>query len=181
MSFSMNDMMEIQINIFSKDSIINTENIEWEDLRIENCPLKSFLDYEKTLRKLNLKFDKLRYCEFENLIHVWKGEQSLTKKKSLDEFKKIFSKNFYIKSITYDIAKFYIFKVKMNATEKGKRNILSGLIRKNKFMNFELEIVEPNNNVCHEIKSLGVQNHHMKKFDIRLGSWIIVYFTDIYL
>ena len=44
-----------------------------------------------------------------------------------------------------------------------------------------MEIVDTSNNVCHEIKSLGVQNHHMKKFDIRLGTSIIIYFTDIYL
>lgn len=130
MAFSIDDLIEIQVNIFSKDSIINPDFIEWEDIRINNSPLKTFLDYEKTLRKLNLKFDKLRYCEFENLIHVWKGEQSLTIKKSIDEFKKIFSKNFSIKSITYDIAKFYIFKVKMIATEKGNLLFHQVLLKK---------------------------------------------------
>ena len=112
-------MIEIQLNIFSKGSIITPEEIEWEEIKIEKSPINTFLDYEKNLKKSNIKFDKLRYCELENIIHLWKGEQSLTIKKSVEEFRRIFSKIFKINSILYDFAKFYIFKVKIVANVKG--------------------------------------------------------------
>jgi hypothetical protein len=48
-------------------------------------------------------------------------------------------------------------------------------------MNFDMEIVESNESVFHEIKSLGVQNHHHKRFEVRVGTPLIIYFTDIYL
>jgi hypothetical protein len=119
LSFSRNDLFEIQIPICCKDTVINSEHTFWEGLKIEDSLGGSFLTYEKTLRRTNLKFDRLRYCEFENAIHIWKGEQSLSIKKSLVDFRKIFSKNFKVSSITYDIFKLYIFKVRMTASEKG--------------------------------------------------------------
>ena len=58
---------------------------------------------------------------------------------------------------------------------------IKGIIKKNKFINFEIEIVEKNSSVCHEIKYIGILNHHHKKFEVRIGTPIIIYFTDIYL
>ena len=112
------DLIELQINILSNDLILNPNEIFWEEIIQRNCKT-SFIYYEKSLRKKDQEFDKLRFCEFENLIHLWKGENSLTIKKSINEFKNIFSKKFKIGQITYDIAKLYIFKARLFANEKG--------------------------------------------------------------
>jgi hypothetical protein len=113
------DYIEFQLNVLSSNGIIDPDNIVWKEIRIEECPSHTFVDYEKNLMKNNIKFDKMRFCELENMIHVWKSEDSLTIKKSVDEVRKIFSKLFKINSISFDFFKFYVFKVKMIAIAKG--------------------------------------------------------------
>jgi hypothetical protein len=98
---------------------MDPSGMNWRDVRITECPGYTFIDYEKKMRKSNIKFDKLRFCELENMIHIWKSEESLTLRKSIDEVRKIFSKLFKINSISFDFFKFYIFKVKMIAHTKG--------------------------------------------------------------
>jgi hypothetical protein len=87
--------MEIRLNIFSLSGIIFPESITWFDPVETVTPIHSFLEYEKSLVKHNVIFDKTRFCELENLIHVWKNEKSLTKKTNIDEFKLFFNKKFY--------------------------------------------------------------------------------------
>ena len=93
--------------------------MSWKEIRITDTPSYTFLDYEKRMSKSNIRFDKSRFCELENMIHVWKSEESLTLKKSIDEVRKIFSKLFKINPISFDFFKFYIFKVRMIAMTKG--------------------------------------------------------------
>jgi hypothetical protein len=118
-SFCEGDYVEFRINVFSKEGPIDPESIKWLDLVIFKAPQHCFLDYEKSLVKSNVKFDNIRYCELENVIHIWKGEHTLTKKENITEFKKYFSKNFKIISVYFDFSKFYIFKVKMKAAVIG--------------------------------------------------------------
>lgn len=77
------------------------------------------MDYAKTLVKSNVLYDRMRCCELENIIHVWKNESSLTKRGNIDEFKRYFQNNFKILDISYDFFKFYIFKIKMQANVVG--------------------------------------------------------------
>jgi hypothetical protein len=119
-SFCKEDFVEFRINICSKSGILDTNSVEWLDLIILKSPEHSFLDYEKSLIKSNVKFDRIRFCELENVIHVWKNEKSLTKKQNIEEFKRFFNNNFKILSVDYDFSKFYIFKVKMQANVIGK-------------------------------------------------------------
>ena len=58
--------MEIRLNIFSPSGIINPESIIWFDPVETITPIHSFLDYEKSLVKHNVIFDKTRFCELEN-------------------------------------------------------------------------------------------------------------------
>jgi len=172
-AFRAQDYVEIQINVFSKGSIMSCEDCEWEEAIYTDSPKISFLDYEKSLQKTPMQYDKLRFCELENMIHVWKGDQSLTIRKFVDELKRLFVQNFRIDYIKYDFSKFYIYKVKMLAKEKG-------LIRKNKFFQFDLEIKESKEHITHSIKSLGLLNYVENKFELRVDTYIIFYFTDIY-
>jgi len=128
LSFVKDDFVCIKIAIFSKSGILDPNNFKWIKLVHEDCPKVSFFDYEKSLTKKNLMFDNLRFCELENLIHVWKNEKSLTKQDKLNDFKKIFSTNFTINDISYDFSKFYIFKAKLTSNLEGK-NILKSQIK----------------------------------------------------
>ncbi len=118
-SFCKDDFVEMRINLMSKSGAVDSISINWMDMIIYNTPEHTFLDYEKSLVKSNVKFDRIRYCELENIIHVWKNEKSLTKKENIDEFKNYFQKNFKILSVCYDFSKFFIFKVKMQANVIG--------------------------------------------------------------
>ena len=123
LAISKHDFLEFHISVFSSNGIIDPLAIIWKNARLEDCPQHTFMNYEKNLIKTSIKFDLMRFCEFENIIHIWKGEESLTIKKSVDEVRKILSKLFKIHSISYDFFKFYIFKVKMTAITNGINNI----------------------------------------------------------
>ncbi len=110
----------MRINILSKSGCIDTASINWFDVYTYDTPEYGFLMYEKSLVKSQVTFDRLRNCELENIIHVWKNVKSLSKKDNIEEFKKHFQSNFKIVDVYYDCFKFYIFKVKMQANAIGK-------------------------------------------------------------
>jgi hypothetical protein len=120
-SFCENDSIKMRINIYSKIGVIDPNSIKFNNIRILNCPDLCFSKYEKSILRNNLKFDRSRICEFENIIHLWKNEKSLTYKKNIDEFRIYFENFFKIIDISYDLAKFYIYKVKMEAKKKGNK------------------------------------------------------------
>jgi hypothetical protein len=141
-----------------------------------NIPINSFLQYEKSLIKNNITFDKTRFCELENLIHVWKNESNLTKKTNINEFKLFFSENFKIFDISYEFFKYYIFKVKMQAKKMG-------IIKRNKYTKFDIHIKSQNEITSNETQCLGLLNvtHLTDKVEIRVSTKVIFYFTDIYI
>ena len=151
--------------------IINPADFYW-NFNIEKAP--TALDFEKTLMKSNVKFDKDRMCELETLIHVWKDEKSLTKKKVVDDFRRSFEDKFLINSIDYDFGKLYIFKAKMVAMKVG-------IIKKNKYVDFDIEIKNYDDEITNETMPLGLLNSASKKLEIREKEKIIFYFTDIYV
>lgn len=121
-SFYNDDVVRMRINIFSKMGIIDPQSLRFNDISIYNSPKYDFTEYEKSILKNHKKFEKMRICELENMVHLWKNEKSLTNKANIEEFKKYFSSFFKIYDISYDFAKFYIFKVKMEARNIGKKN-----------------------------------------------------------
>jgi hypothetical protein len=189
-SFCKDDMVEMRINIFSKGGVLDVESFQWYDIIMYATPEHTFLDYEKSLIKSNVKFDRIRYCELENVIHVWKNEKSLTRKQNIEEFKKFFSSHFKILNVDYDFSKFYIFKVKMQAHSIGNANFnniflkyILGCVKKNKFTNVDIEIKPYSESLTNETQCLGLLNivHLEKKVEIRISSSVIFYFTDLYL
>ena len=151
--------------------VINPLDFKWL-LSVDKAPTN--IDFEKTLYKNSLKFDKDRMCELETLIHVWKDEKSLTKRKVVDEFRACFSSNFLINSISYDFGKLYIFKAKMVAMKVG-------VLKKNKYVDFEVEIKRSSDEITNETMPLGLLNSAHKKLEIREKSNLVFYFTDIYV
>jgi hypothetical protein len=140
-----------------------------------SIPDHSFLDYEKSQRN-KINFDKSRFCELENIIHLWKNEKSLSKKSNINMFRALFINNFSILDISYDFYKFYIFKVKLQAKRVG-------LVKRNKYTNFDIEIKPLTEFTVNETQCLGVLNinHLTEKVEIRLSTYVIFYFTDIYV
>lgn len=109
----------MRINIYSKQGIIDPSSIKFNDLKVFECPETCFTKYEKSILRNNTNFDRSRICEFENIIHLWKSEKNLSNRNNIDEFKFYFEENFKIFEIKYDFARFFIYKVKMEAQKIG--------------------------------------------------------------
>ena len=155
---------------------LDPASIQWMEIISYDTPEHTFLQYEKTLIKSDVQYDKLRCCELENVIHMWKNEKSLSKKENISEFKKVFKNNFKIMSIDYDIAKFYLYKIRMRANSLG-------MVRKNKFANVDIVIKPCDDAISNETQCLGLLNisHLSNKVEVRISTVVIFYFTDLYL
>lgn len=170
--FTINDTLELNINIYSKNGCVNPFSIKWKELKIEEAP-GGF--YQKSMLKCPYNFNKLRACEVENMIHFWRGENTFIHNNILiTEFKNIFKRHFTIQKILYDISKIYLYKIKMKAESVGK-------IIKNKFVNFDFEIVPYDSSIQNEIQNLFLLNSSLytNQIQIRVGTIIIFYLTEL--
>ena len=156
-TFSKGDIIQLEINIFNKKSSINPFSIEWIKPVISISPDEI---YQKTPIGNVIPYDPLRACEIENMIHLWRTDGISEKKKLLDEFKKIFSKHFKIKS--------------MVANSLGK-------IPKNAFTNFDIDIIPYESVLQNEIQTIGCLNSNIytNNINIRLGTNVIFYLTEL--
>jgi hypothetical protein len=134
------------------------------------------MDYEKSLVKSQIKQDVARCCELENLIHVWKSEKSLSNKQNINNFKNIFEKLFEITDIVYDFSKVYIYRFKMTANKIG-------IIKRNKYANFDIIVKEQKDNINNETCSLGLMNtgYFNSRIEMRKGTPVIFYISDLYI
>ena len=99
---------------------------------------------------------------------------NLRKKTIVDEIKMFFKDFFSIESFEYDIRKFYLFKIKLKATKVG-------VIRKNKYFNFDIEIKPSNEPVVNQTQCLGILNWvDLEKIEIRIGEYFVGYLIEIY-
>lgn len=176
-SYSIDDYLEIRLNLLSKDSSIITSSIKWEDMIISNSLSSEstlFINYTKDLRIKSIVFDYMRFCELETFVHLWKNAFGLKNKTVPNEFREYFKSIFEIKVISYDIMKFYIYKAEMKACKVG-------FIKKNKYTQFDIQVIPYESSVDNEIQSLGLLNitHINKKVQIRIGEIVWFYFTSI--
>ena len=56
-----------------------------------------------------------------------------------------------------------------------------GTVGRNKYIKFEIAIKEYNDSLTNETQYLSVLNHLDSKLEMRIGTTLVVYFTDIYL
>ena len=117
----------------------------------------------------------MRFCELENVAHLWKNTSNLKRKESINHFLCLYKSFFNVKDSFYDISKFYIYKVEMIANKIG-------VIKKNEFCNYEIEILSSNEPVSNETQSLGLLNisQIQNRFQIRLGEVVWFYFTSLF-
>ena len=148
------------------------DSITWMDMTISTLHNHTFLDYHRGIQIQNIEFDVLRFCELENIIHMWK--KTMTKRQTLDEFIELFSENFIIECSYFDCMKFIFYKIIMKANKVG-------VVKKNKFTNYEIEVIEKNEIISNEIQCLGLLNivHAKKSTQVRMGDEIWFYFTDL--
>lgn len=170
-SFSYNDEIKLQLNIFSKGNNIDPISIEWTE------PVESSIPsaiYEKSTFKSAVEFDQLRACEVESQILFWKNTLPKEGEELIDDFKKIFEKFFKIRNIYFDESKFYFFKIEMKANKIG-------LLKKNKYSTFDLNIIDCKSNIKNEIQCIYLMNsnYYTKKMDIRIGTLVTLYIVDM--
>ena len=167
LSFAKGDSIELNVNVFSKQSSVNPFSIKWKELVVKEAP-GGF--YQKTMLKSPFAYSSLRACEVENMIHFWKGDDDFIKDNELiTEFKRIFSRHFAIENVVYDVSKIYLYKITMIASSTGK-------IMKNKFANFDFEIVSHAKAITNEIQNLFILNASIQKKQIQIREGTVVYF-----
>ena len=172
-SFTLNDEIQFQFNIISKGNYVLPSSINWLPVNIKNIrpnisKIKKLISGPDT-SELN---DQLRTCEIESQILFWK-----TLKEDNDiikDFKKIFKQFFKIKNIYFDISKVYFYKIEMIPVKIG-------ILKKNKFLSFDIHIVEYDKSVQNEIQSIFLvnSNNFSNKMEIRENTFITFYIIDM--
>lgn len=170
-SFSYQDIIKFQFNIFSEGNNIEPRSIEWSEPIISPAKLEV---YQNVNYISSISYDQLRACEVETQILFWKKNLPEDDEGIVDNFKKIYENYFEIKNILYDESKFYFFKFETIANKKG-------LIKQNKFSTFDINILEYNDNIKNEIQCIYLinSNFYSKIMDIRLGSYVTFYIIDM--
>ena len=170
-SFSYQDEIILQLNIFSKGNIIDPESIEWTD-PIESHAITGV--YENSEFICSIPFDQLRACEVETQILFWKKKLPNDDGGIINDFKKIFEKFFKIKDIYFDKSKYYFFKIIMEANQIG-------LLKQNKFSSFDINIIDSKSSIKNEIQCIFLMNsnYNNKIMDIRLGTDVTLYIIDM--
>ena len=169
-SFSYQDEIILQLNIFSKGNIIDPDSIEWTD-PIESNAITGV--YENSEFISSIPFDQLRACEVETQILFWKKKLPDDDGGIVNDFKNIFEKFFKIKEIYFDKSKFYFFKFVMEANQIG-------LLKQNKFSSFDINIIDSESHIKNEIQCIFLMNsnYNNKVMDIRLGTDVTLYIID---
>lgn len=169
--FSWKDTFIIKINLIQNNGEL-IENIEWLPIKFEIPPSRL---YEKDMSKLGKHFDYLRFCELENVVCLWKKENTITNNNQLlANVKRIFEKNFILLEVKYDILKIMFIRIKMKANKIG-------LFDNELFIKCKLQIVESDCVICNEIIPIicvNSINNNESPFQIRKDTIVYLYLTD---
>ena len=170
-SFCYNDIIELNFNILSEGNRVEPISVEWAEPIITSAKTQI---YQNSTYISSIKYDQLRSCEVETQILFWKNNLPSDDGNIIEDFKKIFDKFFKIKKISYDVSKFYFFKIITIANK-------TGVIKQNKFMSFDINIVEYTSNIKNEIQCIYLMNSNFytKSMEIRLGTIVTFYIVDM--
>ena len=170
-SFSYLDEIQLQVNIFNIKNTINPTTLEWCSPVISSIEPEIF---EKTKYINDINYDQLRACEIEMQILFWSCNLNEKQISLINEVKKIFEKLFLIKKVMYNSCKYDFYKIVMTPVKVG-------LIPKNKFCNFDINIIDKEKPIKNEIQCiyfLNMNSFH-KKMDINLGTELLLYLSDM--
>lgn len=167
--FCVNDGIELRMNLFSKKTILNPFSIDWEEIVVAESP-RGF--YEKSILKCPFPFDRFYACEVENMIHLW--SEIRYDSAMLNNFRRLYSKHFSIGRIVYDVSKILFYKIQLVAR-------LEGRVKRNQYINFDIEIVSKHKALKNEIQTIGLLNSTLLSdcIQIRNGTPIIFYLTEM--
>ena len=170
-SFSFNDEILIQINIFNNNNIVEPDSIEWCE------PIVSFaspLVYETTKFINNISYDELRACEVEKQILLWHDKLTNEQMDIYNEVNDIFKNNFKLEKAYCDKSRFCFYKFVMIPYKIG-------FVLKNKYCSFDINIIDLNNPIKNEIQCIYFMNtnNYTNKMDIRIGSTLTLYVIDM--
>ena len=170
-SFCYHDIIELNFNILSEGISVEPISVEWAEPIITSAKIQI---YQNSTYISSIKYDQLRSCEVETQILFWKNNLPSDDENIIEDFKTLFDKFFKIKSISYDVSKFYFYKIITIANKKGK-------LKQNKFLNFDINIVEYTSNIKNEIQCIYLMNSNFytKSMDIRLGTIVTFYIVDM--
>ena len=168
-TFSFGDEIKFIVNIFNKDSQLNPSYIEWLPpviTEIENDV------YEKKKFGTQEIFDPLRSCEIEVQVLFW--ENPPHNNLIVNEYKKILSRSFKIVNVSFYRNKYKFYKFETIAYK-------AGIFSKNKFLFFDLNIIKDDDVLQNEVQCIYLMNsnYFSKKMDIRVGTKVIFYITDM--
>ena len=170
-SFSFNDEILIQINIFNNNNIVEPDSIEWCE------PIVSFaspLVYETTKFINSINYDELRACEVEKQILLWHDKLSNEQMTIYNEVNDIFKNYFKLENAYYDKSRFCFYKFVMTPYKLG-------FVLKNKYCSFDINIIDLNSPIKNEVQCIYFMNtnNYTNKMDIRIGSTLTLYIIDM--
>jgi hypothetical protein len=170
-SFSYQDELELEFNIFSKGNSIDPETIEWTRPTVSEAGTSIFKNSNFISA---VKYDQLRACEVETQVLFWKNIIEEDDKRFVADVLEIFGKFFKVKEIHYYVSKFHFFKFEMIANKIGA-------LKQNKYLSFDINIIEYESNIKNEIQCIYLVNNNYfnKSMDIRLGTLITFYIIDM--
>ena len=170
-SFSYNDEIQIQINIFNNNNIVDPDSIEWCE---PNVSFASPQVYETTKFINNINYDELRACEVEKQILLWHDKVGSGQIPICNEVKDIFKNYFKFENIFYDKSRFCFYKFVMVPYKLG-------FVLKNKYCSFDINIIDLNSPIKNEVQCIYFMNtnNYTNKMDIRIGSILTLYIIDM--
>ena len=170
-SFSYGDEIQIQINVFNITNILEPKTLEWYEPIISpiNCEI-----YENTKFINKVIYDPLRACEIEKQALLWHDKINEDFLQICEEVKEIYKNFFKIKNIFFDKSKFCFYKFVMIPYKVG-------LLQRNKYCSFDINIIDFNSPVKNEIQCIYLinTNNYTNKMDIRLGTYLTLYIIDM--
>ncbi|MCQ2817834.1 MAG: hypothetical protein MJ252_11265, partial [archaeon] len=169
-----NDFIEIKIMLMSKS--LQVYSVDFNNLKLELPPRKF---YEKLLHKNDedYKFDLVRSCEIEQMVHYWMNENEYIRhNNTVMMIKKIFEKNFKVLDIKYDINKYLFYRIKLKAERLGVFSCKSPIACQFEILPPSKEII----NECVDVACVYIVNYENngKYFQIRKGSQIVIYCVE---
>jgi hypothetical protein len=170
-SFSYNDEIQIQINLFNNNNIVEPDSIEWCE------PIVSFaspLIYENTKFINNINYDELRACEVEKQILLWHDKLTKEQMTIYNEVNDIFKNYFKFENVYCDKSRFCFYKFVMVPYKLG-------FVLKNKYCSFDINIIDLNSPIKNEVQCIYFMNtnNYTNKMDIRIGSTLTLYIIDM--
>ena len=170
-SFSYGDEIQIHINIFNMNNILEPNSLEWCEPIITRV-IPGVFENTKFINRIS--YDPLRACEIEKQILLWHDKLNEEQIIICEEVKEIFKNFFEIKNIFFDKSKFYFYKFVMVPYKIG-------LLQKNKYCSFDINIIDFNCPAKNEIQCIYLinTNNYTNKMDIRLGNYFTLYIIDM--